>query len=98
MEMFLLDNGATLFASDEQLREFSLAIASGEMSRDESIEYVANHTAREHWSTEQLLRWLGRLNDEDRRQVLEAGTAFRNTKDPLHRRMSAALNRARRRL
>lgn len=98
MEMFLLDNDAILFASDEQLLKLSLAVASGEMSRDESIEYVTNRTAREHWSAERILRWLGRLNDEDRRQVLEAGTAFRNAKDPLHRRVLAALNRARRRL
>lgn len=98
MQMFLLDNDAILFASDEQLLEFSLAVASGEMSRDESIEYVANRTARERWSAEQLLRWLGRLNDEDRGQVLEAGASFRNAKEPLHRRMSVALNRARRRL
>lgn len=98
MEMFLLDNDAILFAADEQLLEFSLAVASGEMIRDESIEYVGNRTARGRWSAEQLLRWLGRLNDEDRGQVLEAGAAFRNAKEPLHRRMSAALNRARRQL
>lgn len=98
MEMFLLDNGTILFASNEQLFEFSLSVASGEMNRDESIEYVSNRTAREHWSAEQILQWLGRLNDEDRRQVLEAGAAFRNAKDPLHQRMTAALNRARRRL
>jgi death-on-curing protein len=43
MELFLVDNGATLTASDEQSLLAMLALASGEMSEDAFAAWIRSH-------------------------------------------------------
>ena len=58
MEAFLALNQAILVASDDQLLEVSLAVASHERDKSELIRWVEQRTYRRSWSRKQGLRWL----------------------------------------
>lgn len=57
MEWFLLRNGFQLFASNQELVDFALAVASNAMSRDESERWVTERASRESWSEARRRRW-----------------------------------------
>ena len=63
MEAFLAMNQAILVASDAQLLEISLAVASHEQDKPELIRWVDQRTFRRKWTRKQMLRWLLELPD-----------------------------------
>lgn len=58
MDTFLARNGAWLFASDEELVDFSVRVADHQLSREESIPFVERRTVRFHWSDARMDTWL----------------------------------------
>ena len=69
MEFFLLKNGFVLYASNEELIEFALAVAEDRMSRAQSAEWLSFRAFRMSWSEERARRWLHSLPDEHARGV-----------------------------
>ncbi len=63
MEAFLALNQAMLAASDDQLLEISLAVASHEQEKPDLIRWVEQRTHRGNWNQEQTMRWLTVLPD-----------------------------------
>ncbi len=72
MEYFLDINRAALTVGDDELYEFSLAVAAGTVDRDESIAFVERRTFRLSWRDDQdrFERWVGSLSRADLTGVL----------------------------
>ena len=73
MEWFVLANTAFILATDDELVDFSLRVAGGEMSREDCLLYLRRRTLRLTWTDEQTDRWLDHLPAADREAVLAAG-------------------------
>lgn len=65
MDTFLARNGAWLFASDDELVDFSVQVADHQLSREESIPFVERRTVRFHWSEARIGAWLRRIPPGD---------------------------------
>lgn len=64
LETFLSINGASLIASDDEIKEMALAVARGELSRAECCAFVRIRCARQQWKQPQVDRWANRLPRE----------------------------------
>ena len=65
MDTFLARNGAWLFASDNELVDFSVQVADHQLSREESIPFVERRTVRFHWDEVRIGTWLRRIPPDD---------------------------------
>ena len=72
MEWFLLRNSFQLFASNEELVEFALAVASNETSRDESERWITHRAARWTWPEARWMRWYRALPPDIEQSVAES--------------------------
>ncbi len=57
MEWFLIRNGFELHASNDDVVAFALAVASNELSREESELWIVDRAARSTWSAPRRERW-----------------------------------------
>ena len=72
MDTFLARNGAWLFASDDELIEFSIQVADHQLTRDGSAAFLERRVVRLYWSDAMLRRRLERLAEEDLFAIAEA--------------------------
>ena len=72
MDTFLARNGAWLFASDDELVDFSIKVADHQLSREESIPFVERRTVRFHWNGARIQTWLARIPPDDLLAVQDA--------------------------
>lgn len=94
MEMFVERNRARIFATDEELIDFSLRVASSEMSRGECALYLQRRILRHDWTGEQMDRWFERLSATDLNAIVTAGEWFSEQDDALPDRIHRALTSA----
>ena len=57
MEWFLLRNGFELHASNDEIVAFALAVASNELSREDSETWITRRASRESWTPARHARW-----------------------------------------
>ena len=91
MEMFVLRNDAMIFATDDELVDFSLRVASGEMSREDCALYLRRRTLRLTWTDEQTDRWFDLMPAADAQAVVKAGEWLAERDEALPDRILKAL-------
>ena len=72
MDTFLARNAAWLFASDDELVDFSVKVADHQLSREASIPFVERRTVRFHWGDTRIETWLKGIPQDDLLAVREA--------------------------
>ncbi|MCY3656372.1 MAG: type II toxin-antitoxin system death-on-curing family toxin [Chloroflexi bacterium] len=72
MEWFLYRNRFLLLTTNERLLEFSLQVADGRMSREESARWIESRALRTTWSSERLRKWTSALLDDEYPEVMAA--------------------------
>lgn len=65
MEWFLWQNNIAVFASNNELVDFPLRVASNELSREGSTRWVKARSVRFSWNEDQFLRWFKSLSAEE---------------------------------
>lgn len=65
MDTFLARNAAWLFASDDELVDFSVKVADHQLSREESVPFVERRTWRFHWEEARTRAWLSSIPLDD---------------------------------
>ena len=71
METFLFVNGAQLIATDDEVAEFALGVASNEIDRPMCAEFLRRRVMRSTWNEEQVGRWVTRMPPEERVTVTD---------------------------
>lgn len=94
MEMFVDRNHATIFATDDELVDFSLRVASGEWTRDDCTRYLNRRLLRRTWTSAQMDRWLDRMPVPELRAVSVAAQQLAGDGDVLLYRLRRALHAA----
>ena len=72
MLAFLARNDAMLIADDDELLEFSLAVADDRLDREASIEFVERRVVRLSESTEAFQHRLSRMSAKEAEALLSA--------------------------
>ena len=76
METFLSLNGASLIASDDEVKEMALGVARGDLSRAACCEFIRTRCVRRDWNGHQIDRWANRLPGEQVMSVKAAADEY----------------------
>lgn len=82
MEVFIWLNDATLYTTDEMMEQISLDIARDALSLEQLTAFVSPRLVRDHWSDEQLERWLKRIEKRGHTDVLSELDAVAKEANP----------------
>lgn len=72
MEVFLYQNMAALMATPDEVTEFALSVAKGDLDLDGSFDFLRRRTVRAEWEPKTFEHWLSRLTPDELDVVVNA--------------------------